>query len=155
MGGEFDNTSFKNFASTHGLQFRFSCPQTSQQNGKAERMIRRLNEVMLCLLTHASILPTYWVEALHTSVYLHNILPTKVLHNRTPMSVLYLKHPTYDHLQVFRCACYPNQSATRPHKILLRSSRCVFLGYPPDYKGYRCLGLNTRKIILSRHVTFD
>ncbi|KAL9995335.1 putative RNA-directed DNA polymerase [Helianthus debilis subsp. tardiflorus] len=70
-GGEFDNHHFKNFASTNGIQFRFSCPHTSQQNGKSERMIRRLNEIMLSILTHASVLPTYWVEAAHTAVYLN------------------------------------------------------------------------------------
>ena len=59
MGGEFDNTKFKQFASTHGLHFRFSCPQTSPQNGKAERMIRRLNEIILVLLAHALLPPSF------------------------------------------------------------------------------------------------
>lgn len=154
-GGEFDNHQFHNFASSTGLQIRFSCPHTSQQNGTAERMIRRLNELMLTLLTHASLPPTYWVDALHTATYLHNILPTTTLKNRTPTSVLYLKNPTYDHLRTFGCACYPNLNATRPHKLAPRSKPCVFLGYPPQYRGYRCLDLSTGKVILSRHVTFD
>lgn len=45
MGGEFDNTTFKKFGSIHGLKLLFSCHQTSPQNGKAERMIRRLNGI--------------------------------------------------------------------------------------------------------------
>ncbi|KAM0020291.1 putative RNA-directed DNA polymerase [Helianthus debilis subsp. tardiflorus] len=155
MGGEFDNLQFKNFATTHGLQFRFSCPHTSQQNGTAERMIRRLNELMMSLLTHASLPPQYWVEALHTSVYLHNILPSKAIGFRTPTAALYLKNPDYEHLQVFGCECYPNQSDTRPHKLAPRSMPCVFLGYPADHRGYRCLERSTGKIILSRHVTFN
>uniref|UniRef100_A0A251VD12 Putative ribonuclease H-like domain-containing protein n=1 Tax=Helianthus annuus TaxID=4232 RepID=A0A251VD12_HELAN len=154
-GGEFDNTTFKNLAATHGIHFRFSCPHTSQQNGKAERMIRRINEIMLSLLTHASVPPTYWVEAAHTAVYLHNILPTKLLNNHTPTSALYLRHPAYDHLKVFGCLCYPNQTATRPHKLSHRSTPCVFLGYPPDHRGYRCLNLQTGQTIISRHVTFN
>jgi len=36
-----------------------------------------------------------------------------------------------------------------------RSAACVFLGYPPFQKGYRCLDLSTRKIIISRHIVFD
>lgn len=133
MGGEFANHHFKNFAFTHGLQFRFSCPHTSQQNGKAERMICRLNEIMLSLLTHATLPPSFWVEALRTATYLHNILPTKLLNFRTPTSTLYLCNPSYDHLRVFGCACYPNTSATYTHKLNQRSSLCIFLGYLPNY----------------------
>ncbi|GJX30075.1 ribonuclease H-like domain-containing protein [Tanacetum coccineum] len=37
-GGEFDNHNFHDLFNTHGIQFCFSCPKTSQQNGKSERM---------------------------------------------------------------------------------------------------------------------
>ena len=32
---------------------------------------------------------------------------------------------------------------------------CVHLGYPADHRGYRCLDLQTRRVITSRHVVFD
>src|SRR6185436_17293441 len=63
--------------------------------------------------------------------------------------------PRYVHLRVFGCACYPNTSATAPHKLAPRSTRCVFLGYSPDHKGYRCFDLTTRRVLISRHVVFD
>jgi hypothetical protein len=56
---------------------------------------------------------------------------------------------------VFGCLCYPNTSSTRPHKLAHRSVPCVFLGYPANYRGYRCLDISTGKTIFSRHVTFD
>ncbi|GJZ34941.1 ribonuclease H-like domain-containing protein [Tanacetum coccineum] len=37
-GGEFDNRNFHKLFADNGIQFRFSCPKTSQQNGKSERM---------------------------------------------------------------------------------------------------------------------
>nr|GEW73601.1 hypothetical protein [Tanacetum cinerariifolium] len=36
-----------------------------------------------------------------------------------------------------------------------RTTPSIFLGYPYNHRGYRCLDLNTNKIIISRHVTFD
>jgi hypothetical protein len=73
----------------------------------------------------------------------------------TPYFALYDTTPTYDHLRVFGCACYPNTSATAPHKLSPRSTRCLFLGYSPDHKGYQCLDLASHRIIISRHVVFD
>ena len=51
--------------------------------------------------------------------------------------------------------CYPNTFSTAPHKLAPRSTRCVFLGYSPDHKGYRCFDLTSRRVLISRHVVFD
>lgn len=40
-------------------------------------------------------------------------------------------------------------------KLQPRSTPCIFLGYPSNHKGYRCLDLHTKDIIISRHVVFD
>nr|GEW02011.1 hypothetical protein [Tanacetum cinerariifolium] len=37
-GGEFDNRRLHSLFAENGIQFHFSCPQTSQQNGKSKRM---------------------------------------------------------------------------------------------------------------------
>jgi hypothetical protein len=52
---------------------------------------------------------------------------------------MYGTAPSYAHLRVFGCACYPNTSATAPHKLSPRSTRCLFLGYSPDHKGIAAL----------------
>ena len=99
--------------------------------------------------------PSYWVEALSTATVLLNILPTKTLEFSTPHLALFGKPPTYDHLRVFGCKCYPNMSATAIHKLAPRSVLCVFLGYSAHHKGYRCLDLSSNRVIISRHVIFD
>jgi hypothetical protein len=71
------------------------------------------------------------------------------------LSALMSLSPSYEHLRVFGCACYPNIAATAPHKLAPRSTRCVFPGYSTDHKGYRCLDLSTNPLIVSRHVIFD
>jgi histone deacetylase 1/2 len=46
-------------------------------------------------------------------------------------------------------------SLTAHHKLAPRSSLCVFLGYSSEHKGYRCLELESNRILTSRHVVFD
>jgi histone deacetylase 1/2 len=70
-GREFDNSLIDSFAHRHGIALRFSCPYTSQQNGKPEHIIRTLNDITRTLLIQASMPPRFWVEALHTAVMLH------------------------------------------------------------------------------------
>ena len=152
---EYDNAPFTEFSHTHGIIWRHSCPNKSPQNGKAERMIRTINNVCRSLLFHASLPPSYWVESLHMATYLLIIRPTRVLHNLTPMHILDNKAPSYDHLRTFGYLCYPNLSSTTTHKMSPRSTPCIFLGYPLNHRGYRCLNLATHKVIISRHVNFD
>jgi hypothetical protein len=130
-------------------------PYTSAQNGWAEHMIRTTTNTIRCLLFQASLPARYWAEALHTATHLLNRLPSKAVSHPTPYFAMYGTAPSYAHLHIFGCACYPNTSATAPHKLSPRSTRCLFLGYSPDHKGDRCLELTSNRIIISRHVVFD
>ncbi|WVZ78279.1 hypothetical protein U9M48_026020 [Paspalum notatum var. saurae] len=132
-----------------------SCPYTSPQNGKAERMIRTTNYVIRTLLFQASLPARFSAESLHTATYLLNRLPSTASPTPTPHHALFGTPPRYDHLRIFGCACYPNTSATAPHKLAPRSTRCVFLGYSPDHKGYRYIDHTSRQILISRHIVFD
>jgi hypothetical protein len=132
-----------------------SCPYTSPQNGKAERIIRLVNNVICTLLIQASLPRRYWAEGIHTATYLLNHLPTTTIQAACPHLALFGSVPSYEHLHVFGCTCYPNMTATAPHKLSPRSTRCVFLGYSIDHKGYRCLDLSTNRLIVSRPVIFD
>jgi hypothetical protein len=117
-------------------------------------MILTSTNMMHCLLFQASLPASYWAEALHTATHLFNRLPSKAaIHH--PHFALYDTTLSYDHLRVFSCACYPNTSTTAPHKLSPRSTRCLFLGYSPDHKGYHCLDLTSHCIIISRYVVYD
>ncbi|KAL8161128.1 hypothetical protein V2J09_012617 [Rumex salicifolius] len=58
---------------------------------------------------------------------------------------------TFDHLRVLGYLCYPTLTATTNHKLEPRTRPCLFLGYATGHKGYRCLELVNRKVIISRH----
>jgi hypothetical protein len=112
-----------------------SCPYTSPQNGKAERILHTINNMIRSLLFQASMSARYWVEELHTATYLLNRLPCKANSISCSCVALYSVAPSYEHLRVFGCVCYPNLST--------------------DHKGYQCLDLSTNNIVISRHIIFD
>ncbi|GJX00855.1 ribonuclease H-like domain-containing protein [Tanacetum coccineum] len=152
-GGEFDNRKLHDLFSTNGIQFRFSCPKTSQQNGKSERMVRTLNNIIRTLLFQANLPPTFWVEALNMATRLLNILPSTAIANDVPFTRLLGTSPDYSLLRTFGCLCYPHLYHTT--KFEPRATPSIFLGHASNHRGYRCLDLNTNKILISRHVTFD
>jgi hypothetical protein len=154
-GKEFDNFALHSFFSTHGIHLCLSCPYTSPQNGKAERILRMLNNCVCTMLIKSRAPPSFWAEALNTVTYLINRRPCKATGTTTPFELLLGVPPTYAHLRVFGCLCFPNLMATTPNKLSPRSTSCAFLGYPADHKGYRCFDLASHKVITSRHMVFD
>ncbi|PKU66893.1 Retrovirus-related Pol polyprotein from transposon TNT 1-94 [Dendrobium catenatum] len=153
-GGEYRSTNFSTFLSQHGIQHQMSCPYTPEQNGVSERKHRHLIETTRTLL-HAAHLPLkFWLEALHTANYLINQLPSKTLHFDTPYHLLHRQQPSYTHLKTFGCLCYPWLKPSTPNKLHPRSTACIFVGYSPSHKGYKCINIHTGKIHISRHVVF-
>jgi len=104
---------------------------------------------------HSSIPLLFWHHALHLATYLLNILPCKTLQNKSPTQLLYHHDPTYTHLRVFGCLCYPLFLSSTIHKLQPRSTPGVFIGYPSNHRGYKCYDLSNRKLIILRHVIFD
>jgi hypothetical protein len=102
-----------------------SCPYTSPQNGKAERIISSVNNVIHTLLIQASLPGHYWVEELHTATYLLNRLPTTAIQAACPHLALFWSAPSYEHLRVIGCTCYPNMTVTALHKLSPRFTRCL------------------------------
>jgi histone deacetylase 1/2 len=55
-GKEFDNHALRSFLATNSIILRLTCPYTSQQNGRAERVLRTLNDSVRAMLFHADVL---------------------------------------------------------------------------------------------------
>jgi transposase InsO family protein len=134
-GTKFVNHNISTFLAQNNIITRLSYPYTSPQNGKAEYMLHTLNNTIQTLLIHTFMPPTFWVKALSTTTFLLNHLPSTKTPNNTPFQLLHNKPPTYSDLRVFGCLCYPNTSATTPHKLSPLSVPYVFLGYASSHKG--------------------
>jgi len=97
-----------------------------------------INNIVRTLLAHASLSPSFWYHALQMTTYLLNILPHNLLNYQSPLRILYQKDPSYSHLHVFGCLCYPLIPSTIINKLQPRSTSCVFFGYPSHRHGYKC-----------------
>ncbi|KAG8500106.1 hypothetical protein CXB51_003624 [Gossypium anomalum] len=139
---------------TLGILHRVSCPHTSEQNGVAERKHRHIVETGLTLLAQANLPMKYWGYAFCSAVHLINRLPTPVLDGRSPYQSLFNHEPTYDHLRVFGCYCFPYLRLFVKHELEFRSQPSTFLGYSAHHKGYFCLTPDG-KVVVFRHVVFD
>jgi hypothetical protein len=148
-GREFDNSYTRIFLLSNGTHLWMSCHYTSPQNGKTKHIIHSVNNVIYTLLIQSSLPGRYWAEGLHTATYLLNRFSTMAIQAACPHLALFGFVPSYEHLRVFGCTCYPNTTATAPHKLSPRSTWCVFLGYSANHKGYRCLDLSTNRLIVS------
>jgi transposase InsO family protein len=76
-GREFNNHALRSFLSSNGMILRLTCPYTSQQNGRAERVLRTLNDSVRALLFHSDVPATYWPEALATATHTLNRRPCR------------------------------------------------------------------------------
>lgn len=120
---------------------------THHQNGVVERKHRHIVELGLSLLSHASLPLSFWDHAFLTGVYLINRLPSAPLKFDTPYHVLFQTDPHYQFLKVFGCSCCHFLHAYHSHKLEFRSTECVFLGYSPSHKGYKCMSSSGRIFI--------
>ena len=131
-------------------------PYSPHQNGIAERMNRTIKEMSRTCLTHASLPMTFWEEATRTSVYIRNRCITKALKdNKTPFEKLHNIKPDLSKLKTFGCRVFVTLPTGMRSKQMSRAKEGIFVGYELEKGAYRIVRIDTRKLTISRCVTFD
>ncbi|KAM2224509.1 hypothetical protein PS2_018300 [Malus domestica] len=82
-------------------------------------------------------------------------MPSSTLDHKSPFQLLHNTLPEIHHLKVFGCSCYPWLRPYTSTKLEPRTTKCVFLSYASKYKGFLCSDVSSKKVYVSRHVTFD
>ena len=145
---------FKSFINESGIQHRFTCPHTHEQNGAIERKHHHIVDMGLSMLYATSLPMNFWDEAFLTTSQIINVLPSSVIKGKTPHELLFHKKPDYTIFKSFGCACYPLLRSYNLNKLNFRSTCCLFLGYSQCNKGYICRSPDGR-IYISRNVVFN
>nr|KYP63279.1 Copia protein [Cajanus cajan] len=102
-------------------------------------------EMAQCFLFEKGLLKTFWAEAVNTSIYLLNLLPTKALKGKTPYEAWCGRKPLVEHLKIFGCVCYTHVPHVKSDKLDHKCEVGIFLGYNINSKGYRVYNLETKK----------
>ena len=127
---EYFSAPFISFMSQHGILHRSSCAHTPQQNGVVERKNHHLVETTRPLLLHCHVPFCFWGDAILTACYLINRMPSSMLHDQIPHSLLFLDQSLYFlPPRVFVCTCFVHILTPGQDKLSTKATKCIFLGY--------------------------
>ncbi len=83
-GGEYFSNEFNEYLKEHGIQRKYSCSYSPQQNGVTKRNNMHIIKIT-CAMLNEIFLPNYfWAEAIAIVVYIMNRTPITIVHGMTP-----------------------------------------------------------------------
>lgn len=101
----------------------------------------------------------FWGDAVLTAWYIVNRMPTCVHNFWEPLNLLSTIYPQiwsilFIPLKVFGCTVFAHIYDHERTKLDPKARKCVFLGYSPTQKGYKCYFTETYKYYNSMDFTF-
>ena len=134
---EYVSEQFQSFILQHGILHQTSCVYTPAQNGVAERKNRHLLETARALLFQMHVPKHFWADAVSTTCFLINRMPSLVLNWDTPYHILFPNKPLFPiEPQIVGYTCFVRDVRPRVSKLDHKYLKCIFLGYSRVQKGY-------------------
>ncbi|KAE8668064.1 putative ion channel POLLUX-like 2-like isoform X2 [Hibiscus syriacus] len=139
-----------------GTTYQSDCLVSAKWN--AERKNRHLLDVARSLMFSTHVPKHFWGEAL-TAAYLINRMPSRILNFQSPCQTLLQFLPNTRLIntipfKVFGCSAFVHVHQHKRDKFDPRALKCIFLGYSPTQKGYKCYSPVTKQYYHSMDVTF-
>ena len=154
-GGEYMSGEWQAFCSAHGIQRQHTVRAEPHQNGVAERANRTLMEAIIAMLNESKLPGSFWLDALTTFVHVHNRSPTAANKFLTPYQLWHGSAPDVSHFRVFGCTSYVHVKKDKRSQLQSHTEKCIFIGYPVDYKAWRFWNPVTQKEVISNTAEFD
>ena len=154
-GGEYMSNDFQNFMDACGIVREHTVRNRPQQNGVAERANRLFAERIVALLEESGLSKKFWAECLAALVHVINRCPTSALIGMTPYEGWHQSKPGVGHLRVWGCVAYVHIQKDKRAKLGSHMEKCIFIGYPDGYKGWKFYNPETKKVIICERADFD
>jgi transposase InsO family protein len=127
-GGKYFSNEFNEYLKEHGIQRKYSCSYSPQQNGVAERKNRHIAEIARAMLNEKNLPNYFWAKVVAFAVYIMNRTPTAAVHGMTPEEKFTGKKPDVSHLRVFGCIVYVHVPDEKRSKLNPKADKCIFIG---------------------------
>jgi len=99
-GGEYFSNEFSEYLKEHGIQKKYSCSYSPQQNGVAERKNRHIVEIARAMLNEKNLQNYFWAEVVVIAIYIMNRTPTVAVHGMTPKEKFIGEKLDVSHLKI-------------------------------------------------------
>jgi hypothetical protein len=152
LGREFDDLMRK-----HGITVERNAPDTPDQNGRAERHGKMLQEKARAMRTNANLPEDLFPEIYCAAGHEANRTPVKGLRNKTPYENATDHPPTMFHILTYGCRAYPLKKGAMAHPKKEKLQPRAHIGYLVGYDStniYRIWIPSRNKVIRTRDVTF-
>src|SRR5882672_5138557 len=154
-GGEYISKEFGEFLVNAEIARQHTVHGEPHQNGVAEHANRTLEESATAILTESHLPASFWGHAITALVHVRNRSPTAALSGDIPYTRIYGKKPNVSHLRVFGCTGYVHIKKDKRKGLSSHTEKCVFIGYPAEYKAWTFYNPLTKNTIISNTAEFD
>jgi hypothetical protein len=153
-GGEFTAAHINEYFTELGVHHELTSPYTPQQNGVVERQNQTVVETARSMLKAKDLHGIFWGEAVTTTVYALNCMPTRGNNGRTPYEVWVGNMPAVHHMCTFGSVVHVKTTCYLK-KLDDHSKPMIFVGYAPGSKVHQAYDPKTQRVSITRDVLFD
>ena len=107
------------------------------------------------MLAESGLLKRFWGDCLASFVKVWNCCPTSAVPGTTPYHLWHKKKPNVGYFRVWGCVAYVHIQKDKRDKLGPHMEKCIFIGYPDGYKGWKFYNPKTKKVIISERADFD
>jgi hypothetical protein len=109
----------------------------------------------MAMMKESGLAMAFWGEPLAALIHVWNHCPTGSLDNATPYKLWNGHKPDVSHLRVWGCTAYVHVQKDKCPALRPHYEKCVFIGYPDGYKGWKFYNPTTKCTVISEHTDFD
>jgi len=154
-GGEYMSSEFIRFTTECGIICQHMVQNHPQQNSVAEHANRFLMEHISTMLNESGMAKNFWGECLAALTHVWNRCSGEATKNTTPYQAWHGQIPDVSHLRAWGCTAYMHIQKDKCSPLGSHMEKCVFIGYPEGYKGWKFYIPSTRRTIISERAEFD